>query len=362
MACLNSEGPLRREIDCLDLGEIPEYKLTAFYNFRALRQVRRFTSHLKRQRIAILHTHDFYTNVFGMWAAAIAGVPVRIAARRECSRMRSISRRALERASYRAATRVLANCQEVRRQLIAEGVSPRRIEVIYNSVDMERMYHPRPVNRSEIAASLGLPTNPQRLFISIVANLRLAVKDHVTFLRAARAVSDGAPQATFVIAGEGELMNSMRLLAEELGIGSQTFFLGRCDRISELLSITDVAVLSSLYEGFANAVLEYMAAGCPVVATDVGGIREAVLDSETGYLVEARDHKAIAAQILSLLAAPQRARAMGIRGQQIVKQKFSFEAQINAVTSLYEHLLLDKAGETKLYPGRPMISERMRHP
>jgi glycosyltransferase involved in cell wall biosynthesis len=73
-------------------------------------------------------------------------------------------------------------------------------------------------------------------------------------------------------------------------------------------------VLSSLYEGFPNAVLEYMAAGCPVVATDVGGVREVVVDGESGYLVEARDHEAMSRQILRLLDAPQRARTMGIRG------------------------------------------------
>ena len=117
MACLNNDGPLRTEVDRLDLGEIPEYRLTGFFNLRALRQLRRFAAHLKRQQVDILHTHDFYTNVFGMWAGAVAGVPVRIAARRESSGMRSTSRRSLERASYRAATRIVANCEEVRRQL-----------------------------------------------------------------------------------------------------------------------------------------------------------------------------------------------------------------------------------------------------
>jgi L-malate glycosyltransferase len=361
MACLNNDGPLRAEIDRLDLGEIPEYKLTGFYNYRALRQLRRFTAHLKRQQVDILHTHDFYTNVFGMCAGAVTGVAVRIAARRESRGIRSATRRALERASYRAATRVLANCQDVRRQLTEEGVSPSKIEVIYNGVDASRMCHSRSANRSEVAASFGLPTDPSRSFISIVANLRLPAKDHVTFLRAARIVSEVAPQATFVIAGEGELMNPMRSLAKELGITNQTFFLGSCSRVAELLSITEIGVLSSLYEGFPNAVLEYMAAGCPVVATDVGGIREAVADGETGYLVKAGDHQAMARQILGLLDAPQRARAMGMLGQQVVKKKFSSEAQVKAITGLYEHLLAGMAGEATLHTSGAVVSERMHH-
>jgi glycosyltransferase involved in cell wall biosynthesis len=361
MACLNKDGPLRTEVDRLDLGEIPEYKLTGFFNLRALRQLRRFTAHLKRQQVDILHTHDFYTNVFGMWAGAVAGVPVRIAARRESSGMRSTTRRALERASYRAATRIVANCEEVRHQLTEEGVPTRKIEVIYNSVDASRMCQSRSTNRSEMAASFGLPTDPRRRFISIVANLRLPIKDHITFLRAARTVSAVVPEATFVLAGEGELMDSMRLLAKGLEITKQTFFLGSCSRVAELLSITEIAVLSSLYEGFPNAVLEYMAAGCPVVATDVGGIREAVVDGETGYLVKARDHEAMARQILHLLDAPERARAMGILGHQIVKQKFSTQVRVEAITGLYDHLPVGMAGETKLYPSGSMASERMRH-
>jgi len=361
MACLNNDGPLRTEVDRLDLGDIPEYKLTGFFNLRTLRQLKGFTAHLRRQQVDILHTHDFYTNVFGTWAGAVAGVPVRIAARRESSGMRSTTRRTLERASYRAATRIVANCEKVRHQLTEEGVSPRRIEVIYNGVDASRICPSRMANRSEVAALFGLPTDPSRRFISIVANLRLPVKDHGTFLRAARTVSEGAPQATFVIAGEGELMDSMRLLAKELEITKQTFFLGSCSRVAELLSITEIAVLSSLHEGFPNAVLEYMAAGCPVVATDVGGIHEAVVDGETGYLVKARDHEAMARQILRLLDAPQQARAMGTLGQQIVRRKFSPEAQVEAVAGLYEHLLFGIAGETKLHSSGSLASERMRH-
>jgi glycosyltransferase involved in cell wall biosynthesis len=339
MACLNEDGPLRSEIDHLGLNEIKQYQLTSFRSIRSLIQLRKFATHLKTQKVDILHTHDFYTNVFGMFAGAVAGTAVRIAARRESSRMRSTSRRLLERVSYRMATRVVANCEEVRRQLTAEGVSSTRIDVVYNGIDPTRMRRCASADRSAIAASFGLPTDPARVFITIVANLRLSVKDHATFLRAARVVLQVFPQATFVLAGEGNLTNPMRLLASDLGIADRTFFLGRCGRVAELLSITDIGVLSSLCEGFPNAILEYMAAGCPVVATDVGGIREAVIEGETGYLVEARDHDALAKRILCLLDAPERARAMGMRGRRIVQQKFSLQSQLQAVAKLYERLL-----------------------
>jgi len=360
VACLNKDGPLRSKIERLDIGDIPEYKLTGFYNLRTLRQLRRFTAYLKQQQVAILQTHDFYSNVFGMWAAALAGVPVRIAARRESSGIRSAAKRALERFSYRAATRVVANCEEVKRQLVAEGVSASKIEVVYNGVDASRIGRSRLAARRVIAASFGLPTDPGRRFITIVANLRLSIKDHPTFLLAAQTISEAVPQAAFVVAGEGELMGSMRTLARQLGIAGKTFFLGRCCNVPELLSITEIGVLSSICEGFPNAVLEYMAAGCPVVATDVGGIGEAVVDGQTGYLVKASDHKAMARQIIGLLQDSQRARAMGSLGQQIVRQKFSAEGQVKAIAALYERLSPNRRS-VRLYAGEEAARETMRN-
>ena len=80
---------------------------------------------------------------------------------------------------------------------------------------------------------------------------------------------------TTAIAGEGELMEGLRELAGQLGIRDEVFFLGRCDNVADLLFASEIGVLSSKAEGFANAILEYMAADLPVVATDVGGARVA---------------------------------------------------------------------------------------
>ncbi len=129
------------------------------------------------------------------------------------------------------------------------------------------------------------------------------------------------------------------MIAKDLGIEGQTFFLGRCERIAELLKISEVCVLSSKAEGFSNSILEYMAAGRPVVATDVGGAREAMVEGETGYLVPAGDDALMAARIIALLRDPERAHSLGESGKQIVGQKFSCEAQLARTEALYDKLL-----------------------
>jgi glycosyltransferase involved in cell wall biosynthesis len=133
----------------------------------------------------------------------------------------------------------------------------------------------------------------------------------------------------------------MRRLASELGLQDRAFFLGRCQRIPQLLLVSDVCVLSSRFEGFSNAILEYMAAGRPVVATDVGGAREAVIEGETGYLVAAGDHVAMAARIVRLLRNRQEATSFGERGRRVVEEKFSSMAQLRNTEELYWRLLED---------------------
>ena len=127
--------------------------------------------------------------------------------------------------------------------------------------------------------------------------------------------------------------------ASRVSFGDRTFFIGRCQDVGAVLSISDVCVLSSTSEGFSNAILEYMAAGRPVVATDVGGAREAIVHGESGYLVSAGDDDAMADRIKSLLLQPELARAMGEYGKRIVTEKFSSQKQLQNVESLYSEML-----------------------
>jgi glycosyltransferase involved in cell wall biosynthesis len=340
VACLQPTGVLRGEVERLNLGEIPSFPLTSFYDRQMLAQLRRAARYLRVHEIDIVQTFDFYTNVFGMTAAALARVPVRLAARRETTGTKTRTQLWVERRAYQLADTVVANAEAVRTELIAAGVAARKVVTIYNGMDMERVV-PRPRRtRAEALKLFGLPVDGTRRFVTIVANMRHAMKDQPTFLRAAQRVRAAVPDAAFVLAGEGELLERTRAYAAELGLQAHAFFIGRCAEVSELLNISDVCVLSSRgVEGFSNSIIEYMAAARAVVATDIGGAREAIVEGETGFVVPPGDDAALAARIIALLKDPARAQAMGRRGREVVVQKFSCAAQLERTEQLYRQLL-----------------------
>jgi glycosyltransferase involved in cell wall biosynthesis len=337
LACLQNRGMLRADAERFNLGEIPEYPLTSFYDLNFIRQVRSLVRFLKENKIDVVHTHCFYTNIFGMIAARLARVPVRITYKGETDGFRSAKQKWIERAAFRLAHRVIANSEAVGRQLIREGVPSAKISVHYNGLDFERVRIDPSLRREDALELLGLPTN--RRLVTIVANLRHPVKDHPMFLRAAARVQEAVPDAEFVIAGEGELMPSLQELAAQLGLAKDVFFIGRCERVAELLFASEVCVLSSRAEGFSNAILEYMAAARPVVVTDVGGAREAVVEGETGYIVPAGDEERMAARIIELLRDSQAAATMGERGKRRVEEKFSCPSHVANTLDLYSEIL-----------------------
>jgi glycosyltransferase involved in cell wall biosynthesis len=339
LACLQNRGSLRTDADQMGIGEINEYALTSFYDRNFATQLRRVVRFMKEHEIDVVHTHCFYTNIFGMAAAFLAGVPARVTSKGETDGFRTPMQKRAERLAFRLAHRVIANCLVVQNQLIKEGVGPKRIIQHYNGLELERLKVNPALRREEALASFGLPQDPARRFIAIVANLHNPVKDHPTFLRAAARVRAAVPDAAFVIAGEGDLMESHRELAKQLGIERDVFFIGRCDNVANLLFSSHIGVLSSKAEGFANAILEYMAAGLPVVATNAGGVREAIVEGESGFVVPVGDDEMMAERIIEVLGDSERARHMGQQGKLIVAEKFASEHHLRNTLELYDELL-----------------------
>jgi len=333
VASLSTGGVLRSEIERLQIPVI-DFPLTSFYDANMVQQTRRFIAYLKQHEIKIVHSHDFYSNIFGMTGASLAGVRGRIASKRETSGTRSRAQRTAERGAFKLAHAVVANAGAVKEHLIELGVPSDKIVVIYNGLDMTRFNL-----NGDALQRLNLETLRGRPVITMVANFEYRVKDHPMLLRAAQRVRAEVPEAVFVIAGEGELRAETEKLASDLGLNDSCLFIGRCASVPDLLAASDVCVLSSQAEGFSNSILEYMAAGRAVVATNVGGASEAIVEGETGHLVNAGDDRAMAERLIALLRDPETRRTMGLNGRRRIEQRFSTENRLITTTALYKRWL-----------------------
>jgi glycosyltransferase involved in cell wall biosynthesis len=336
IATLNNEGILKPTVAAIGAAEPVEFRLTSFYNARFFRQLRQCAEYLRRSEIDLVHTHDFYTNVFGMAAATLARVPVKITSKRETGELRSRAQRYVEKLAFGRADAIVANSFAVRDHLTVNGIPTEKISVIHNGIDLV------PIAAASMNDHLGealLASNGNSRFVTLVANLRHPVKNVPMLLRAARHVTERDENVHFIIAGEGEMRDELQGLAVRLGVARNTHFIGRCDNVASLLAASDICVLTSKAEGFSNSLVEYMAAGKPVVATKVGGASEAIIDGETGYLVESDDDSALSTRLTELLADRAKARTVGAAARRAVTSKFSKTEQLSKVTDLYKGLI-----------------------
>jgi glycosyltransferase involved in cell wall biosynthesis len=336
IATLDKTGPLLDEIRNPAISEIREYKLNSFFSLAFLRQLNSCRKFLRANKIDIVHTHDFYTNVFGIFAARLAGVPVRIASKREITGFRTRQQERLERTAYRFANVVTVNANAVAKYLIAAGVKSNKIHLIYNGLDLERL-KPKINARAKICETLGIPE--EKRYVTLVANVHHRVKNQAMLLRCAQVLKKEFPEVHFVFAGEGERIVLLKDLAEKLGVDDVCHFIGRCRIVPELLATSEVCVLTSYSEGFSNSILEYMAAGKPVVATDVGGASECIEDAKSGFLVPSDDAQAMADKLRILLSDTQMAERFGAVGREIVEGRFSTEIQLQQAKQVYRNLL-----------------------
>jgi L-malate glycosyltransferase len=334
LASMNNEGILRQEVENIGFTDIPEFKLTSFYDANFVKQIRRCAKFIKQNDIEIVHTHDFYTNIFGMFSASFAGVKTRIASKRETGSMRSNLQKLIEKQAFKLSHKIVVNAEAVKKYLISEQISEQKINVIYNGLDLERL-KPATQNRAEICDELGLPSGENIKFITLVANLRHEVKNQPMFLRTAQKIIKQFPNAHFVLAGEGELLSGLQTLASELQIVDNVHFIGLCRKVPELLSISFACILTSFNEGFSNSILEYMSASKPVVATNVGGASEAIIENETGFLVNSDDDETMSKRLIELLKDETRAAKFGETGRKFVEENFSCEAQLRKTLELY---------------------------
>ncbi|HOC30809.1 MAG TPA: glycosyltransferase [Armatimonadota bacterium] len=216
------------------------------------------------------------------------------------------------------------------------GVDPERVHVILNGIDLGAFTEGCDIYE----ARRWLGCYGDGPVIGMISSLR-PIKDHRTLLNAMRAVLYQRPDAKLVLVGAGSEMEPLRELARNLGIEPSVFFTGAREDVRRVLAALDVFVLSTHSEGMSNAIIEAMASGLPVVATDVGGNGECVVDGQTGYLTPHRDAAALADRLLNLINEPEMAREMGERGRRRAVAEFDVNIMVSRTAGLYRRLLKD---------------------
>jgi glycosyltransferase involved in cell wall biosynthesis len=314
------------------------YKIKKLYGIRTVKECLRLASYLRHNRIDIVHAYNFYGNVFALPAARLAKVPVVLASIRDTGEYWTTRQRAVNKIVCRLADRIIVNAEAIKRGLVLEGYRPERITVIPNGIIC-----PPLKNSHERALHQEFGLSPDDVLIGVVSRIA-RLKGLEYFLAAAPDVIARIPQAKFLIIGDNSFNPQYREELKEqvvrLGLQNRVIFTGFRLDVPKILSSLAVSVLPSISgEGLSNSLLESMAAAVPVVATNVGGNPEVVVDGVTGLLVPSKDPAALAQAICRVLLTPGLRQTFGQAGRRRVLEQFSNERMIRTVERLYGELL-----------------------
>ena len=323
VACLRAEGPLRARIE--EAGIEPwSCGEGSLKSPTLVRGIWRLARYIRRRRIGIVHSFDFYSNVYGVLAGRLARTGVAIASQRDLGNLRPSAQQRINRMTLYFAHYVLANSEAAATRVRLDGrVHPERVFVIPNGVDTAKF---APLER-------GGDIRPVRVF-GTVSNLR-PEKGLGDLVRATALLRDRYPDVRMVIWGEGPLRSELATLIRSLGLESLVQLPGHTDDARATLCTMDAFILPSLSESCSNSLMEAMAAGLPVIASDTGGNPELVLDGSSGLLVRPGDPADLARAMGHLMDNPAIAATLGTQAAQQARAKFALPAMLARIEALY---------------------------
>lgn len=284
--------------------------------------IKRLTRLIRDLAPAVVHTHHIGPLLYGGLAARFANCDTLVHTEHDAWHLEGAKRAQLMRWCTKIlAPRVVADADAVAEQLLARcGVASTTIR---NGIDTDK-FNPSPKNDARAAFDL-----PMDWIVVGTAGRMEPVKNQALLLRAFAKLDQGLPIA-LALAGDGSCRKDLETLAEHLGISSKVHFLGLVDRMPEYLSALDLFVLPSDKEGYPLSLLEAQSCGTPVIATDVGGARDAVCN-RTGRLIKAKDETALSAAIRGFLALGERRNP-----RHFVVRNGSLEAMIKNYRGIYD--------------------------
>jgi L-malate glycosyltransferase len=307
--------------------------LKSTYNLTALRAAFDLRALIKQQKIQIVQTFFESSDIWAGFVTKALSKAKLIWSRRDMGILRTRKHHIAYRRMARMPDAVFAVSELVRKYTIdVDGIDPDRVLTVYNGL-----------NLGDWDATSRTSVIGKKIAITTAGNIR-HVKGHDVFIRAAALIAPDFPEVSFTIAGavlDPDYFASLQSLVSELNLAGCFHFLGGIDDLRQHLSAADIFVLPSRSEGFSNAIVEAMAAGLPVIATNVGGNAEAVQDDVNGFIIPPEDPAALAAALRELLANPDRIAPMGAASKRLALN-FTTETMMQRITETYARLLANQ--------------------
>lgn len=289
---------------------------------------------IRAQAPDIVHTHLIHSDLYGTLAAKLAGVSHIVSTRHNLDPFRQRRQWQIVTALlWRQASGGIAVSNAVRDFVLRyEHAAPEKIHTIYYGI-APHVPAPESPSRAQMRIAWGVP-----LEVPLVGSLARLVRQKGLHhaLEAFAQVRQQVPDAHYVVAGEGERRADLETLAHQLGIDSAVHFLGWQRDAHAVLNALDVLLLPSLWEGLPVSFLEAMSHGLPIVSTSIGPVQEAVVDGETGFLVQPGDSAALVQPLRQLLQNAELRQHMGEAGKQRVKAMFSQDKMVQLTAEFYQ--------------------------
>ena len=307
------------------------------YDLRCILRLRKL---LKQRQVDLIHIHLPYAGIIGRIAARLANVKATVYTEHNLTTGYNPITRLLDHLTYRFDYATITVSDSVRDSVLHTRMpKPSNLITVLNGVDIEQVNLTDQTEIAAIKGSLGIPDGD--LVVGNIAHIRPG-KGQQYLVQAAKMVIDRCPNTTFLIVGREKITGARQELeaqATGLGIREKIIFTGFRTDALKLMAACDLFVLSSLFEGLLVALLEAMAQGKPPVVTAVGGVPEVVTNGVDGFLVEPKDHEALAQRLITLLEDADLRREMAIKATKKIEERFSLRSMIGTVEGVYAQAL-----------------------
>lgn len=339
---LNKKG-VRQEIFCLYRSDelysievnckINILAITSLFSIKCFIEILKVRKYLISNNFNIVQTYFFDSTIVGITVARLSGIRKSINCRRDMGFWYNHKLLFILRIFNYFTNRILVNCHAVGRNVVLkENQSPGKIDILYNGIDTG-CYKRNIESRIKARRLFGI--NEDEIAVGIIANMSRYVKRVDVFVDSAKYVIIRNEKAKFFILGNGHLKDDLVSRVKRFGMEDRIIFTDTMVCKNDFLSALDIGALTSDSEGLSNSILEYMAIGLPVVATNVGGNPEIINNEVTGYLTTPGDPVEFAKKIICLIEDHDKRHTMGTQAKEAVKD-FDWELVANRIYRYYE--------------------------